>query len=193
MRFCSRSSWSIALCLLVLAPAVAWAGAREEVIAALVAAMQRSSYRVQVASETNPSLNVEVDVQLPDRFHLRSAQGEFIVHPQGTWSLQNGQWTKLPADLSQTMRGFGTPDPAQAEASIAEAEFVGEEVVAGCPSRTYRFRSKDGQFAAQSDGVMLLSVCRDTGLPLRMQGRQGEDPVVLNYDFDAELDIHPPQ
>lgn len=193
MRFRPRSSLSIALCLSVLAPVAARAGAREELIEALAAAMRRTSYRVEVASETNSSLNAQVDVQLPDRFHLRSANGEFIVHPQGTWVRQAGQWSKLPADLSQTLRGFGPPDPAQAAASIVEVEFLGEEVVAGCRSRNYRYRSKDGQFVSESAGKMLLSVCQDTGLPVRMQGRQGEDPVVLNYDFDAQLDIQPPK
>ena len=158
---------SIAFLVIGLAlPSIALADAREELIAAFGKAFDHEAYRIEIESPSQGGVDAQVDVQMPDRFHMRSAEGEFIIHPQGTWTKHGGQWMKMPMDMSAMVAAYAQPSREEAEADLAEVERIGEEEVRGCPSTLYRYRNDDGSAIA--------AVCRDTGYPVRIQSEDGE-------------------
>lgn len=175
---------TLALAVLGFAlPSIALADARQELISAFGKAFDREAYRIELESADLRGGQAQIDVQMPDRFHMRSQEGEFIIHPQGTWANHGGQWMKMPMDMSAMVASYAQPSREEAEAELAEVERIGEEEVRGCTSTLYRYRNNDGSAIA--------AVCRDTGYPVRIQ-TEGREAVTLYYDFDTVVDIQPP-
>ena len=175
---------NLALLVIGLAlPALAFADARQELISAFGKAFDHEAYRIEVDSPGQRGGQAQIDVQLPDRFHMRSAEGEFIIHPQGTWAKHGGQWMKMPMDMSAMVASYAQPSREEAEAELTEVERIGEEEVRGCHSTLYRYRN--------AEGSAIAAVCGDTGYPVRIQ-TEGREAVTLYYDFDSAIDIRPP-
>jgi hypothetical protein len=178
----SRHLAPILMCL--AACATAQADARDELVSAFGKAFERESYRIEVESAGSRGGRATIDFQLPDRFHMRSDEGEFIIHPRGTWARYGGQWTKVPMDMSAMVSSYAQPTREEAERKLGDVTRVGEEDVRGCPSILYRYRTEEGDAVA--------AVCRRSGFPVRIQTEGGGEPVTLYYDFDARIDIQPP-
>lgn len=179
-----RVARTLTLATLGLAlPSLAVADARQELISAFGKAFDQESYRIEVDSPGQRGGQAQIDVQLPDRFHMRSAEGEFIIHPQGTWARHGNQWMRMPMDMSAMVASYAQPSREEAEAKLADVERIGDEEVRGCASTLYRYRS--------DEGTAVAAVCRDTGYPVRIQ-TEGREAVTLYYDFDVAIDIRPP-
>lgn len=190
-----RLTHTVLILALGAAATAASADPRAEVLDAFSRAMQSTDYRIEIQGDRRGTpFTVNVDVQMPDRFHMRAPEGEFIIHPAGTWSRQNGQWMKLPMDMSGMMKGYKQPTAEEVDADIADVRFAGEETVRGCPSRNYSFRTTGKSLGSRSGDEMLLSVCTRDGRPIRMQspGERRGERMDLYYDFDARVDIRPP-
>lgn len=190
----ARSGLAVPILFLILScmvPADARADDRQAVIDAYMKAFKIQNYRVILRNMGDSGQDASVDVEMPDKFHMRSAQGEFIVHPSGTWSRQGGRWMKVPMDMTGIMEAYRAPSQEQAERDIGEVTYVGDETIDGCASRNYRYRSDSADFGTGSRGdEVLLSICGRTGLPIRV--KPSSDPASLHYDFDAQVAVRPP-
>lgn len=171
------------------------ADARAEVTSAFQKAMGDSAYRMHIDIENKRGpISSQIDVQLPDRFHMRSQEAEFIMIPGGTWINAGGRWMKMPVDMSKQMQGYRLDDVGEAVAKIESVEKIGSEVVDGCESTLYRYATTSSFAGRRSDDEVELAVCDVTGLPARLRStpkRKG-DAVVIRYDFDAAIDIRAP-
>jgi len=191
---------SIATALLaVLGPMTATpalADARAEVSAAFQAAMQASSYRLQIVVENKRGpIRSQMDVQLPDRFHMKADEAEFIIIPGGTWINAGGRWMKVPVDMSKQMQGYRLQDISDATARLDVVEKLGSESINGCPSTLYRYATTSTFAGRSSDDEVELAICDSSGKPIRLRSTpKGKgDAVVIHYDFDAVIDITAPQ
>lgn len=183
--------YCLAFCLLFPVYSSAGADDRQVVIDAYMRAYQHESYRLELRDTDGGGQSAIVDVQMPDRLHVRSAQGEFIVHPSGTWARQGGTWSKLRENMTPMMAAYRPPTREQAERDIGAVAFVMEETVEGCPSRTYRYQSDSEAFGAGPSGEdVILSICQETGLPIRAQPLNATASLI--YDFSTRVDIRPP-
>ena len=82
---------TIALALAVAGPAQA--DPRADVMSAFEKAMAQTSYRAQSTTDVGGQPQTStIDVQTPDRFHMRGPGSEVIVLPAGSWMNQGGQW-----------------------------------------------------------------------------------------------------
>jgi hypothetical protein len=180
----------------LLTAAPAQADARAEVTAAFQAAMQASSYRLQIVVENKRGpIRSQMDVQLPDRFHMKADEAEFIIIPGGTWINAGGRWMKVPVDMSKQMQGYRLQDVGEASAKIEQIEKVGSEDIAGCVSSIYRYSTTSTFAGRSSDDEVELAVCDASGKPIRLRStpKSKGDAVVIHYDFDAVIDITAPQ
>jgi hypothetical protein len=172
------------------------ADARAEVTAAFQSAMQAQSYRlhIEIANRRGP-IRSQMDVQLPDRFHMRADEAEFIVVPEGTWINAAGRWMKIPVDMSAQLRGYRLQDIGEASAKLESIEKVGSETVDGCESTLYRYATTSSFAGRRSDDDVELAVCEASGKPIRLRStpKKKGDEVVIRYDFDAAIDIAPPR
>lgn len=188
----NRLTFTILLVFALTLVGNARADDRSDVIAAYMKAFQHKTYRLELRNMDGRGGTATVDVMMPDTFHMRSADGEFIVHPKGTWARQGGTWTRLPMDMTGVMQNYRAPTEAQAQRDIGTVVLVGDEMVEGCAARLYRYRSDSQDFGGGRPGQdVLLAVCKATGLPIRVQP-VGEASSLI-YDFGALIDIQPPE
>lgn len=188
------------LCCFVLAgfaAGTAHADPRAEVVAAWEKAMTHGSYRMQMSSESRGRTNTqEIDVQLPSSFHMRSAETEMVMLPQGTWVRVNGSWMRMPVNMSQMAEAYSSDAIEQGKQSLQQVERVGEGMVEGCDAVTYRYTSSGKFMGVKSDSSTEMSVCKASGLPRLLtstSGKRRPDTVRIVYDFDAAIDIRPPR
>ena len=84
----------------------------------------------------------------------------------------------------------------QARTSIADVTQIGEGEVAGCDALTYAYRQSGEFMGKQADGLVEMSICKDSGLPSQIVTRSGTErkPTVVTsvYDFSAEIRIEAP-
>jgi len=172
------------------------AGAREEVIAAFQAATSAASYRMLIETESRRgTVSTQLDVQLPGRFHMKAAEAEFVIVPEGTWINVGGSWTQVPIDMSQRMQGFRIEDIEQAAGQLTEVERIGDETINGCANALYRYLATNTVVGRASNDRIELAICEASGLPSRLRTepqKQGE-AVTIHYDFAAAIEIRAPK
>jgi Ni/Co efflux regulator RcnB len=114
------------MAVLLVAAGTVQADAREEVMQAYEKAMAEESYRVQSRSEhRGRTQQSTIDIQPPDRFHMRSPESEVIVLPGGTWMNQGGQWMKLPMDMSSMIKGLTLSAMRDGANSVQDVREIG--------------------------------------------------------------------
>lgn len=181
-------------CLSAAAPVRA--DVRDEVITAFRKAMAEDSYRMslEVANKRGPVL-AQIDVQLPNRFHLSSNEVEFISIGNVAYIHAGGRWTQVAVDMSSQLQGFRITDLEPVAGALADGEARPDEDVKGCKSRVYRYLTTSTIAGRSSQDQAELAVCQISGLPVRLRSspiKKGE-AVTIHYDYDANVDIRVPQ
>ncbi len=189
----------LAMTALALAAALvagaAHADARDDVVAAFHKVMEDGSYRMTMTADTDQGpMETRMDVQWPDRFHMKHAGGEFIILPAGTWMNAGGQWMKVPMNMSQMIDAYSKDAMEKGVDAIRDVTLVGEETVQGCDARHYRYNASGEFMGVKSDSESEVWICEDSGLPVQMvSGERGKDARVrIVYDWDATIDIRAP-
>ncbi len=193
-----RSTIRLPLLLVGMAACVsgaAHADARDEVMQAFRSAMADGSYRmsIEVDNRRGP-VKTQLDVQMPDRFHMKSAEAEFVIVPGGTWINAGGRWMRVPVDMSAQMQGFRIQDLEQA-GELSDVQKLGREDVGGCASDLYRYRATSQYAGRKHDADIELAVCSTSGKPVRVRSTPTAkgDPITILYDFETPIDIKAPQ
>lgn len=180
----------------IAAPNLVHADPREEVIAAYRAAMAEDSYRmrIEVANARGPVIT-QIDVQLPNRFHIRSSEVEFISIANVAYIQAAGRWTQVPVDMSGQLQGFRITDLEQAAKALTDVELLPDESVNGCISKRYRYQTTSTVGGRSSQDEAELAVCATSGLPVRLHNspKAKGEAVTIHYDYDAKVDIRAPQ
>lgn len=171
----------------------AWAGPRDEVIAAFGKAMADGSYRatISAAGQGEDATSV-LDVQMPDRFRMTSKAGEFIVLPEGTWMKAGGNWMAVPMNLSGMIQGYTATALKDGMAAIQDVQPIGEADVEGCASKLYAYHASGEMMGMKSESDVEVAICEASGLPIRIVSKDGGDAATLVYDWDADVDIKAP-
>ena len=180
-----------------LASDAAHADPRAEVVAAWEKAMSHGSYRMQMSTESRGRITAqEIDVQLPASFHMRSPEAETVNLPQGTWMRIDGNWMRMPVNVSQMAEAYSADAIEQGKQSLQDVERVGEGMVEGCDAVTYRYTSSGTFMGVKSNSSAEMSVCKDSGLPRLLtstSGKRRPDTVRIVYDFETPIDIRAPR
>ncbi|MCI1730419.1 MAG: hypothetical protein LKM32_13880 [Chiayiivirga sp.] len=183
------------MAVLLVAAGTVQADAREEVMQAYEKAMAEESYRVQSRSEhRGRTQQSTIDIQPPDRFHMRSPESEVIVLPGGTWMNQGGQWMKLPMDMSSMIKSLTLSAMRDGANSVQDVREIGSGSVNGCDATTYAYRAEAKVMGVAAAADVELSICSTSGLPTRVVSTDSKSKSrsVIDYDFDAAIDIRAP-
>lgn len=185
----------LAALLLPLASS-ALADPRAEVEAAFRQVLAGKSYRALITSQDGKrQTQVEMAVQLPNRFRMKTEGTEVVILPEGTWMNVGGQWMPSPVNMSQMIAGYTAEAMEKGIDAIGEVSYLGEESVEGCESKNYRYR-QSGEFMGmkgRSDSV--LSICQENGKPVRIvTGEEGKpERATIVYDWDSPVSIQRPR
>lgn len=181
--------------LALVAAGAAHADARDDVAAAFGRVMEEGSYRMSMTADTRRGeVRTTMDVQWPDRFHMKHDGGEFIVLPSGTWMNAGGQWMKVPMNMSQVIQGYSKDAFKKGVDALQEVTLLGEETVQGCASKRYAYSARGEFMGVKSDSQTEVWICGDNGLPVQMVSRERgkKDTVTIVYDWDTPIDIRAP-
>lgn len=190
-----KSAASASLLCLSLVSTAVLADPRDEVIAAFDAALAKQAYHVTTITQVRgKDYATRVAVELPGSFHMTSPDSETIVLPRGTWMKMNGEWMKLPMDMSKMVRNLTFEAMKNGERYVQEVEATGSESVLGCDSRNYRYRTDGEVMGFKAKSTVDLSVCGETGLPIRLisTDAKGKSRTELQYDFTTPVSIQAP-
>lgn len=169
---------------------------RAEVVAAFEAALAKQAFHVTTVTQVRgKDYESRAAVQLPGTFHMTSPDSETIVMPEGSWMKMNGEWMKLPMDMSKMVQNLTFEAMRNAEQYVQDVEARGSETVAGCDAKNYRYRTRGKVMGFKADSIVDLSVCEDTGLPVRVisTDAKGKSRTELRYDFATPVTIRAPR
>lgn len=172
------------------------AGPREDLIAAFGKAMAGGSYTAEVIAKVKGAdYPTRMQVQWPDRYHMKTPDTEMVILPGATWMNAGGQWMKMPMDMSKMIQGYSKQAMDEGVAGIGEVSVTGSETINGCESTLYSYTATGKFMGVENSSQAEVAVCGSSGLPVRMiTGKPGDaDRVVVNYDFAAEVSIQAPQ
>lgn len=189
-----RSMLLTAALAALFAATPAAADAQQELVDAFGKAMAKGAFRAVVHPENAKAPAVEMRVILPDRFHMKTADTEMIILPQGTWMLANGEWMQFPMNMSKMIEGYNKGAIEQGMAALRDVSVVGNETIDGCDSTVYAYRTSGKFMGVESNSSAEAAVCNSTGLPVRVTTRdkKGKLEGTVLYDFDSAIDIRAP-
>ncbi len=159
-------------------------------------AFSRGSFRAEVTTQVSGKpYATRMDVQWPNRFHMKTPDTEMIILPGATWMNAGGQWMNMPMDMSQMIDGFSKQSIDQGLASIEQVTEVGTAEVNGCSSTLYSYTSSGKFMGVESDSNAEVAICSNTGYPVRLisRDRSGNEQATVLYDFEADIDIQAPR
>lgn len=186
---------TVALLFASLFASAAHADARDEVIAAFDTALAKRAYHVTMVTQVRGKpYETRTAVQLPGSFHMRNPDSETIVLPGGSWMRTGNEWMRLPMDMSRLVQNVTFEAMKDGERYVQDVQATGEETIDGCVSKGYRYVA-DGKFMGfKARSTVELSVCGDTGLPIRLisTDAKGRNRTELRYDFVTPVDIRAP-
>lgn len=184
----------VAIGLLGASP-LASADPRGEVMAAFEAAMAKQSYRATSLTEVKGRATKSViQVQLPSSFHLKSDESEVIVLPSGTWVNAGGQWMKMPMDMSRMLQGISLQAMKDGASIVQDVRELPDSTVEGCAASNYAYRTSGKVMGFKADAEVELSICDDTGLPVRVVSLdpKGKTRTTVTYDYETPVAIRAP-
>ena len=173
----------------------ALADARDEVMAAFEATMAKKSYRaISVSEYKGRSMQSVIQVQLPGSFHIKSDESEVIVLPAGTWMNAGGQWMKLPMDMSKMIQGVSLQAMKDGASLVQSVSELPDSVIEGCAASNYAYSTSGKVMGIQADADVELSICDETGLPIRVVSAdpKGKTRTTITYDYEAPVEIRAP-
>lgn len=177
--------------------APASADPRAEVVAAFDAAIAKQAYHVTMTSQVRGKpYETHTAVQLPASFHMRTPDSETVILPGGSWMRTGGDdWMRLPMDMSNMVKNITFQAMKDGERYVQDVTAEGEETIDGCASKNYRYRTEGKVMGFKAKSTVDLSVCQDTGLPIRVisTDAKGKNRTELRYDFDTPVEIRAPR
>lgn len=186
-----------ALLLLVLAASpAAVAGPRETVQHAFETVLAAGGFRGRAEGNVFgpglPALSGDVDVEFPDRIHVRTDEMEFIARPDGAWISAFGLWT--PTDRSLLpVTAFDRSAMREAIASIHDVRSEGTAATRQCAAHVYRFRSTGRLPGAGASGDVRAWICDSNGKPARIEATDTQrDRLVFDFDWSRRPHVAAP-
>lgn len=180
-----------------LAAGTASADPRSDVIAAFDAALAKEAYHVEMTSDVRGKPFVtHTAVELPASFHMKNPDSETIVLPRGSWMRTGSdEWMRLPMDMSGIVRNMTFAAMKDGERYVQDVTATGDEMIDGCASKNYRYRTEGKVMGFKAKSTVDLSVCQDTGLPIRLISvdAKGKNRTELRYDFVTPVEIQAPR
>jgi hypothetical protein len=153
--------------------------ATEEVLASLKKLKETEAWKFKSVSPQSPELNVEIEFNAPNRFHITNSQTELIVIGNDTFVKEGGKWTKSALDLKEEIKELNTMISPQAIEGIKQsAKYLGEEDRESIKTKKYSYSIKDPNHIVTTTAMVWISV--ENGLPVRNEVIVGAKNQMVN-------------
>lgn len=185
-----------ALAALVL-PLAALAGPKEDILAAHQKMLEKGKFRITGTTTSKKNTTaLWMEVEWPDRYHMRNADAEFIIVPGRTFMKQGNQWMPFPMDMSNMIRHLTPEAMRQGYEAMRDVQDLGTEDVDGRPARVYAYATSGEIMGIRSDSRVKLWIDADSGLVVKqvVDGEAMRIPSTTEqrYEYDPSIAIRAP-
>jgi hypothetical protein len=149
--------------------------------------------KITVTPTTGAATETDLDVVMPDRFHVVSKQLEAIAIAGTYYVKLAGQWQKIA--LPKTI-DLSFADLKKIEAELgasSDVKLIGPEVLDGTPTLVYQYTTTTTTPISTTTTSKVWVAVADQ-LPRRMESvaKSGTKTTVIYYDYNAAITIEPP-
>jgi len=182
--------------------AAAFAGPKEDILAAHEAMVAKGKFRmVGVSQSKGSTTRMETTVVWPDRYAMRADTDgtvmEYVILPGSTYMKQGGQWMKLPMDMSRMIESLTPEAMRKAHEGMTNVEQLADDTVDGRDAKVYRYDSRVTMMGITAGSTVTLWIDTDTGLPLKQEvdgeAMRTKSRTVQTYLFDDGIEISAPR
>ena len=139
----------------------------------------------------------DMRVNWPNKFHMKSAESEFIIIGDSTWMKPEGQgWMKFPMSMKKIIDQY-TPEVMKASMdAMSNVSSLGDEDVNGVACKVYSYDFDMKVMGIRSTGSSTVYLHKDTGYPVRVEsdgeamGQQSK--TVVDYTYDPNIRVAAP-
>ncbi len=149
--------------------------------------------KITTTSGSTGGQDIQLDVVMPDRFHMTSKQVEAIIIGP-TFYLKTGtQWLKTAAPKGLDF-SFADVKKIQDElGATTESKLLGPELLDGTPTLVYQYTTTI-KTPTPTTSTSKVWVAVADGLPRKMEvvAKSGTKTTIIYYDYNANITIDPP-
>jgi hypothetical protein len=133
----------------------------------------------------------------PNRFHMKSADTEFIIIGDSTWMKPEGQgWMKFPMSMKKIIDQY-TPEVMKASMDgMTNVRHVGDEDVDGVSCKVFSYDFDVKVMGFRSKGTSTIYLSKDTGYPARVvtdgEALGERSKTVVDYSYDPNIRVGAP-
>lgn len=139
----------------------------------------------------------DMRVNWPNRFHMKSAESEFIIIGDSTWMKAEGQgWMKFPMSMKKVIDQY-TPEVMKASMDgMTNVRFVGDEDVDGVACKVFSYDFDVKVMGFRSKGTSTIYLSKDSGYPVRVisdgEAMGQRTKTVVDYTYDPTIRVAEP-
>ena len=156
------------------------------------------SFRVNSVTTTGKGKPMKsvMEVQWPNRFHMKNDQSEMIILPSGTWMNAGGEWMKMPVDMQKMIAQFTPEMMKKSMEGTHNVRFSGLDTIKGTPVKVYDYDFNVEVMGINSSGTSKIFLSIADGYPLRIESTgkaMGKESTTINeYEYDDGIRISAP-
>ncbi len=140
----------------------------------------------------------EMRANWPNRFHMKSAETEFIIIGDNTWMRPEGQnWMKFPMNMSKIIDAYKPEAMKAATEGTTNVRQLGDESINGHDCKVFAYDFDTKVMGIRSKGSSTVYLDKTSGYPVRAES-EGEamgqrSKTVVDYTYDAGIRVVAPE
>ncbi len=190
----------VALLAAVLAAVAAGdsrADARDDVLSAYRATYAGGKLRIRSEIDAGGrKMSQTVEIQLPDRYHIKSDQMEAIVLPSGSFMRPGGQWMRSPIDMGKMIQQFTEEGRKRSQDTISNVQDLGAESVDGHAAHAYSYDADGEAMGVKSKAHIKVWIDSAEQRILQMvvdgEAMGRKSTTTQHYEYDPSITITAP-
>ncbi len=140
----------------------------------------------------------EMRANWPNRFHMKSAETEFIIIGDSTWMRPEGQnWMKFPMNMSKIIDAYKPEAMKAANEATTNVRQLDDATINGHDCKVFAYDFDAKVMGIRSKGSSTVYLDKASGYPVRAE-TDGEamgqhSKTVVDYTYDAGIRVIAPE
>ncbi len=179
---------------------VAGTDPKAEIIAASKKFTSLSSFKAKMTSEGESPLNLELEYQAPNRYHLKSEpvhgiEVETIMIGPDTYAKFGGKWQKMPGNAGAQIPAMKEMFTEEGIKRLTNVRFEGVEDVNGQPANKYAYDDpgQPDKGVGPFTSTIWVSKAEDIPVQVKVNYSSGKlKSATITYDTSSPVSIEKP-
>jgi hypothetical protein len=197
MTFVRRAAYALVLTAGLSVFGAAHADPKADILAAHAHLVKAGKFRMQSTTVADgQTMKSSATILWPDRFHVVSANGEFIILPGTSYMKQGGNWMPLPMNMGAMIQAMSPDAMKQGYDNMTNIRELPAEDLAGVATRVYEYDTSATIMGIRADSHVTVWIATDDGRLVKQKSTgkaMGKSSVSESlYEFDPAIDVKAP-